>query len=204
MKEKYIEDLADIKDIMNRSSKFITLSGLSGISTGVIAIIGGYMAYQVVFINQEYQSYERFILSSDSLVQLLLIASGTIILAISSVIYFTLQTAKKMDNATWDIQTKPLLINLFIPIITGGILCILLLQQGYIGLIAPLTMIFYGLGLVNASKFTLQEMRSLGIIEILLGLLAIYFISYGLLAWVIGFGFIHIVYGVIVHLKYTS
>jgi len=204
MKDQYLSDLKDIKDIMNRSSRFISLSGLSGISAGISALIGVYIAYQTVYANQDYQDYGRTTLTNASLTQLLIIAIGTLILAIGTGIYFTTRKTKKQNQKIWDHQAKRLLINLSIPLITGGILCLMLLFKGYIGIVAPLTLIFYGLALVNASKYTLNELRSLGLIEILLGLVATHFIGFGLLFWSVGFGALHIVYGIIMLLKYKS
>ena len=201
---KYIEDIKEIKDIMNRSSRFISLSGLSGISAGIIALIGAYAVYRTVYINQDYFGYGKAIITTESLATLLLIATGTIVLSIVTVIYFTTKETKKRNQKTWDHQTKRLLINLFIPLITGGILCLMLLFKGYIGIVAPLTLIFYGLALINASKYTLSEIRSLGIIQIVLGLIATQFIGYGLLIWAVGFGILHIIYGVVMHLRYRS
>jgi len=203
-KQKYIEDLRDIKQMMNRSSRFISLSGLSGISAGILAILGAYLAYQTIYANQNYLEYRQAILSSGNLSTLLIIASTTLLLSVASGIFFTTRKARKNKQKLWDLQTKSLLINLFIPLVTGGILCLILLFKGFIGIIAPLTLIFYGLALVNASKYTLDEVRSLGIVEIVLGLLGIYFIGYGLIIWTIGFGIVHIIYGIIMHLKYGS
>lgn len=203
-KQKYIEDLKDIKQMMNRSSRFISLSGLSGISAGILAIIGAYLAYQTIYANQNYLVYRQAILSFENLSTLLIIALTTLLLSIGSGIFFTTRKAKRNKQKLWDSQTKTLLINLLIPLGTGGILCLILLLKGFIGIIAPLTLIFYGLALVNASKYTLEEVRSLGIVEIILGLLGIYFIGYGLIIWTIGFGILHIVYGIIMHLKHGS
>lgn len=203
-KQKYIQDLEEIKDIMNRSSRFISLSGLSGVSAGIIALIGAYAAYQLVYSNQDYQRYGRLDITTETLSALLLIAVATLILALGTGIYFTTREARKKDQKLWDLQTKRLLINLAIPLVTGGIFCLMILFQGYLGIVAPLTLIFYGLALVNASKYTLSEVRSLGIAEILLGLTAAYFIGFGLLFWAIGFGLLHIVYGVIMQIRYQS
>ena len=204
MKEKYIEDLKEIKDIMNRSSRFISLSGLSGISAGISALIGAYIAYQAVYVQQIHLGYRSIMITNENQTHLLLIALGTLILATGSGIYFTTRETKKRNQRIWDIQTKRLLINLLIPLLTGGILCLMLLFKGFIGMLAPLTLIFYGLALVNASKYTLNELRSLGLIEIALGLIAIHFIGFGLLFWSIGFGVLHIIYGIIMHLRYKS
>ncbi len=203
-KNKYIEDLKDIKQMMNRSSKFISLSGMSGIAAGILALVGAYLAFQTIYADQNYLVYRQASLSSENLLNLLIIALMTLILSIGSGIFFTTRKAKKNKQKLWDSQTKNLLINLFIPLATGGILCFILLLKGFIGIIAPLTLIFYGLALVNASKYTLEEIRSLGLIEIILGLLGIYFIGYGLILWAIGFGILHIVYGIVMHLRYGS
>ena len=202
--QKYIEDLNEIKEMMNKSSKFISLSGLSGISAGVIALIGAYFAWTMVYSNTGYQNFDRAIISWDQFILLLIIGFATLIFAVGFGIFFTRLKTKKTKQNIWDTQTKRLLINLFIPLLSGGAFCLLILTKGYVGLIAPLTLIFYGLALVNASKYTLTEVRSLGILEIILGLIATYYIGYGLIFWCIGFGVLHIVYGIIMEVKYKS
>ena len=199
---KYKDDLKDIKDIMNRSSRFISLSGLSGVAAGIIALLGAYVAYQTVYSKQVFLGYQRAIITNGNITTLLIIALLTIILAIGAGIFFTSRKAKKNEEKLWDLQTKRLLINLLIPLVTGGILGLMLLIKGYIAIVAPLTLIFYGLALVNASKYTLTEIRSLGLIEIILGLIAFQYIGYGLLFWSIGFGLLHIIYGIAMHIKY--
>jgi hypothetical protein len=204
MQEKYIEDIKEIKDIMNRSSRFISLSGMAGVFAGVIALIGAYLAYVIIFKDQEYLVYPSVNLQGESLTYLLLIATGTLVLAVGSIIFFTTREAKMQSQYIWDHQTKRLLINASIPLATGGILCLILLLQGYVGIIIPLTLIFYGLALVHASKYTLNVVRSLGLIEILLGLISIQFIGLGLISWAIGFGVLHILYGIIFQWKSRS
>ena len=140
----------------------------------------------------------------NKLVLLLIIAVSVLIAAVGSGIFFTTRKAKKNNQKLWDVQTKRLIINLFIPLVTGGILSLILLFKGYVGLVAPLTLIFYGLGLVNGSHFTLNEIRSLGLIEIALGLVSMNFIGYGLYFWAVGFGVLHIVYGIIMQVKHGS
>ncbi len=204
MEEKYKEDLKEIKEMMSRSSRFISLSGISGISTGITALIGAYIAHRNIFSNQDYLNHQLTFLSDENMIDLMLIAFGTIIITLAAGIFFTTRETAKRNLKVWDLQTKRLLISLSIPLVTGGILCLMLLHHGYIGIIIPLTLIFYGLALINASKYTLDELRSLGLMQILLGLLGIFFISYGLIIWAIGFGLLHIVYGIIMQLKYKS
>ena len=203
-KEKYKEDLEEIRNIMSRSSRFISLSGLSGIVAGVLALVGLYLAYETVYADQNYLVYRKAKLNSDVFWRLVAIATGLVTLAVGAGILLTQRKAHKTQEKLWDTQSKRLLINLFIPLITGGILCLILLIKGLIGLVAPMTLVFYGLALVNASKYTLSDVRSLGIMEIILGLIAFQFEGYSLIFWGIGFGLLHIIYGIGMHLKYGS
>lgn len=203
-KQKYIDDLKEIKDIMSRSSKFISLSGLSGVFAGIFALLGAFTAYKLIYLNHDYLGYGRVNSVNGSLSELLVIAITTLVLSLGAGIFFTVRKAKKNNQKIWDVQTKRLLINLFIPLVTGGIFCLMLLNIGYVGLIPPLTLIFYGLALVNASNFTLKVVRSLGIAQITLGLIATYYIGFGLLFWSIGFGLLHIIYGIVMKIRYGS
>jgi len=202
MKNKYIEDLKEIKDMMNRSSRFISLSGLSGVSTGITALAGALLAYLMVFKDQEYLNYNQTELSNECVLHLLFIAIGTLILSVGMAIIFTTRKTKKRNQSIWDYQTKNLIINLAIPLITGGLICLMLLLKGFVGMILPLMLIFYGLALVNGSRYTLPEIRSLGLIEISLGLIAFQLIDFGLLFWAFGFGIVQIIYGLIIQTKY--
>lgn len=197
-KEKYLEDLKDIKDIMDRSSRFISLSGLSGVCAGVFALVGAYLAYQTVYYQQAYVDYRVAVIDTGSILKLIGIALGVIILSFLFGIYFTTKKAKEKNQKLWDRSTKLLLGNFFIPLAAGGILCLMLLVKGYIGFVAPFTLIFYGLALVNASKYTLSQIKSLGVMEIILGLIATHYIGYGLVFWALGFGVLHIVYGLLI------
>lgn len=199
---KYIEDLRSIKDIMSRTSQLISLSGLSGISTGITALIGVLIAYLTIFKGLDNFGYQPVALTRNDLNLLVLIAGGTLILSIASAIFFTKRKTKMQQQSLWDIQTKRLLINLAIPLVTGGLLCLMLLHQGFVGMLPSMTLIFYGLSLINGSKYTLPEIRNLGLIEILLGLLAFQFIGYGLVFWALGFGIVQIIYGLIIQRKY--
>lgn len=201
-KKKYINDLKEIKDTMNRATRFISLSGLSGVSTGITALAGALLAYLTIFKNNDYLIHDAVEISGKNLNYLLLISIGTLILSITCAIFFTNRKTKKQNQGIWNIQVKRLLINLSIPLITGGLLCLMLLLKGFVGLLFPLTLIFYGLALVNGSKYTLTEIRNLGLIEILLGLLAFQFIHYGIVFWALGFGVFQIIYGLIVQKKY--
>lgn len=200
-KQKYIEDIEAIKDMMDRSSKFISLSGLSGVLAGTFALLAAYLAYSTVYGGQDYMEYRKAVLTTGSLSRLLVIAISTIVLSVGCGVFLTTRKARKMNQSMFDKQAKLMLIHLAIPLVSGGILCLILLLKGGVALVAPLTLIFYGLALVNASKYAVDAMRTLGLIEIALGLLATWFLGYGLIFWAIGFGVMHIIYGIFMHLN---
>lgn len=195
---KYLNDIKEIKDIMNRSTQFISLSGLSGILAGVYAILGAlYVDYLI-----KNHNYQYITLESKTFKLIVLTAFITLIASLFTAYLLTLKKAKKNSEPMWNSSTKRLLMNFAIPLITGGVFAILLLRNGYYGLIAPITLLFYGLACFSASKYTLRDVRYLGITEIILGLVAVEFSGYGLWFWVLGFGVAHILYGSMMYYKY--
>jgi len=124
--------------------------------------------------------------------------------ALAGGIFFTWRKARRKGHKMWDASSRRLLWALFVPLTAGGIICLGLLLRGYVSLLAPLTLIFYGIALVSGSKHTLRDVETLGILEILLGLIGIFYPGYGLELWTIGFGILHIVYGAVMYLKYEK
>lgn len=203
---KYIDDLKDIKDLMNKSSKFISLSGWSGICIGVVALIAAYIAKQL--INYEYMVHASSEIElkdalSNTNLKLLVLALITLFMSLCLGTIFTYNKSKRLGEKIWTPQAKTLLINLALPLSIGGLCCLLLFLKGDYGLVAPFTLIFYGLSLINASKYTLNEIKGLGVINCLLGIIGLYYIGYGLLLWAIGFGVLHIIYGIVMKIKHN-
>jgi hypothetical protein len=200
-----LETLQDIKRIMERSSRFISLSGLSGVSAGISALVGAFIANHWLKkpIDLAYSSDDRPAHSVTELtVKIIALAAGVLLLALVSSFYFTWSKAKKNNVPIWDHTTKKLLINIIIPLGAGGLFVLGLLYHNDWHSVAPACLIFYGLALVNASKYTLSEIRYVGIIEILLGAVNMYFAEYSLWFWAFGFGIVHIVYGLIMWWRY--
>ncbi|MEJ8803318.1 hypothetical protein [Pontibacter sp. H249] len=195
--------LHEIRNIMDRSSRFISLSGLSGIAAGVSALIGAAVVkWHLVKNGIDYSKTIGSSLTNDDLLFLVSVAVFVFILALCSATYFTARNAKKKNHRVWDSKTERMLINLFIPLAAGGVFCAILMYHEVLYLVAPAMLIFYGCALLNASKYTLSDIRYLGLIEIILGLVASFFVGYGLLAWTVGFGVLHVVYGTLMYFKY--
>lgn len=204
--QEYIRDLTEIRSMMERSAKFLSLTGWSGIMAGIYALAGAYIAWKLFSFNPDdviYQSTGRQVISGNGL-NLILLALVILVLAIGTAIFLSYRKSKRNGERLWNSAGRRLVINMAIPLGTGGLFILILLLKGLAGLIVPVTLIFYGLALLNASKFTYEEVKYLGIIEIILGLAASYFVGYGLLLWAIGFGVMHIIYGIFMHLKYET
>jgi hypothetical protein len=207
----HLDTLNDIKQMMERSSRFISLSGLSGIAAGLCALIGAWFAYGVVD-NNRYSDYtlkhiERG--SDDSIGladwmgnELVQIAAVTFIAAFVLAFIFTYIRSKKTNIPIWGATARRVLINVAIPMIAGGLYLLKLIDDEAYGYIAPGCLIFYGLAVLNASKYTLKEVRYLAYGLLLLGIISLWFIGYGLYFWALGFGVLHIVYGTLMWWKY--
>ncbi|MDX5436706.1 MAG: hypothetical protein LPK03_05895, partial [Pontibacter sp.] len=184
-----LEALHEIRSIMDRSSRFISLSGLSGVFAGLSALAGAAVVkWYFTQHNINYYSDLASNFSRDNVLFVLAVAVGVLVLAFSTATYFTARNARKKNQRTWDNQSRRLVLNLAIPLATGGVFCAILLYHGILYLVAPAMLVFYGLALLNGSKYTLGDIRYLGIIEIFIGLVACVFVSYGLMLWTLGFG----------------
>lgn len=196
--QAYQKDLESIRELMERSVKFISLSGLSGIMAGIYALIGASVAYYLIYYRNSLYD-ERDVVNLSGLVAL---AAGVLVSSIATGLWLSSNKAKKAGVAIWDTTSKRLILNLSIPLLTGGFFILILLTQGHFGLAAPACLIFYGLALINASPNLYEEVRYLGYLEITLGLVSAMMPGHGLLFWSIGFGVLHIIYGAIMYKRY--
>jgi predicted lysophospholipase L1 biosynthesis ABC-type transport system permease subunit len=196
--KEYIEQLRDIKNIMDKSTKFLSLSGLSGILAGVYALAGACVVQ--FLINRD--TYPYVTLYSNTFKAIVAIAAGVLVLSVITALVLSKLKAQKRNEKVWGSASKRLLLNFSIPLLTGAVFGISLLKNGHYGLIAPVTLIFYGLALLQASKYTLETVRSLGVLFIVLGLINCWYVGYGLYFWAMGFGIFHIVYGSVMYFKF--
>ncbi|MCL2649861.1 MAG: hypothetical protein FWD60_02395 [Candidatus Azobacteroides sp.] len=194
-----LETLQDIRKIMERSSRFISLSGWSGVSAGICALIGAFFAHRVMTTGNNYVEY---CILNPMTISLLIIAVLTFAAAFVSAFFFTYIRSKRNNIPIWGTTAKRLMWNVGIPMTAGGFLILKMIEMGAGGLIAPACLIVYGISLFSGSKQTLDEIRYLGYTEIILGIIALWNIGHGLFFWTIGFGVMHIVYGVYMWIKY--
>ncbi len=198
-----LEALKDIKRIMERSSRFISLSGLSGIAVGICALIGATFAwFRINLYNEAYTAGDMCL--SCLREYLLIIASVVFVAAFVTATLFTFLKTKKEGVAIWGNSARRLLWNTMLPMLAGGFMLWRMIQLHQYQLVAPASLIFYGLALVNGSKYTIGEVRYLGYAEILLGVINLWLYHHGLICWAIGFGIFHIIYGILMWWKYEK
>jgi len=200
--QDYIQDIAEIRSMMERSSKFLSLSGWAGIMAGIYALLGAYIAYTFLNFHPDELFYSSLGSSSSSLPEVILLAITILILALGTAVFLSYKRAGRRNEKLWNPTAKLLLVNMMVPLVVGGILILFMLSKGLIGLVAPFCLLFYGLALFNAGRYTYQEVKILGLTEIILGLIGFWFVEYGLLFWALGFGVVHIIYGIHMNYKY--
>lgn len=200
------EDLQAIREIMEKSSKFLSLSGLSGVFAGICALAGAAAAWFFI-LDSGNVSYSGYILNQETS------ASGTgfyfaidallvLLFAILGAVFFSFRKARKAGLRFWTNSTRRLIFHLMLPLVSGGIIILVLIFRGKTDLVVPLMLVFYGLALVNAGKFTFGEIHYLGLTQIALGILAVIFIEQSLIFWIVGFGLMHIVYGTVMYYRH--
>jgi hypothetical protein len=201
------EDIQAIREIMERSSKFMLLNSWAGFFAGTCALIGAAVAW-IFILGSGSIHYDEFLCSvggsplNNVTIGLGIDALLVLLVAGIAAVCFSYRKAQKAGQKFWTSSTKRVLMHLLIPLVSGGIFALILVSRNQIDLVASAMLIFYGLALVNAGKFTSGEIHYLGLTEIILGILAGIFINLGLLFWVLGFGAMHIVYGIVMYYRY--
>jgi hypothetical protein len=187
--KEHLQAIQEIKTMMERSTRFSSISGKAGIVVGILAVI--------VFAGIHW-------FDVTSVTSMFVVMVGTLVVALSIGLYLSIAKAKKEGTAIFDTTAKRFLVQFFIPLIVGGILCLIFACHNQVGFIPAMMLIFYGFALVHASKFSLDTIKNLGYLEIVAGLIAATFTQYSMWCWVIGFGILHIIYGFIIYTKYEK
>ena len=203
MTKNYIDDIQSIRSIMEERSRFLSLNGLAGVLVGIYALIGAYVGHKMSINASSVPIADIRQGEFTSIIyRLIIVALIVLFLSIGTSFILTQKKAKKRGESLWTVATKKLISSFLIPLVTGGMFGLILLWKGYVLLIAPTTLIFYGLALYSASRYTVNDIRALGITEIILGLVCMFYSGWGIYFWAFGFGILHILYGFVMYLKY--
>lgn len=209
-KQEALNTLNDIRKIMEKSSRFLSLNGTAAVIIGLYACIAAIAAYYILggVTNPIAGIFNipRLQVNTPARLQLLLIFAAVLIsISIITVIFMCRHKALKNHQPFGlDRTAKRLLWNFFLPLITGGVLCISLIYHQHYGLTSSIMLIFYGIALINASNYTYSNTRYLGYAELALGLADSFIEGYALLFWAVGFGIFHIIYGIWFNFRFDS
>ncbi|GMQ24713.1 hypothetical protein Aoki45_13950 [Algoriphagus sp. oki45] len=196
-------ELAEIKAMMERSTRFLSLSGLSGVLAGIYALIGaGMVTYWIYGVETSLFEGIDVLTTREILNRTLVTALIVLALALISAYILSQKKSQKSASKFWTASSRRFLSALFVPVISGGLFSFALLHEGFFHLIPAATLVFYGLGLINAAQFTLNEIKNLGYGQLILGLIAAFHPAVGLICWALGFGVLHVIYGSMMYYKY--
>jgi hypothetical protein len=190
----YLDDIVAIRSMMERSSKFLSLSGWAGIMTGLYALIATYIAYTLFHFQPNKIDYPF-----EKLHQIIFLACALLLLSLATTFYLTLLRAKKANIQVWNISVRWLMSDMSLPLVAGGVFMIICVYHHLIGLLIPSSLIFYGIGLSIAGNYSYKALKSLGFAQVGLGIASLFFLEWSMLLWALGFGFLHIVYGLYIH-----
>ena len=201
-----LRDIAEIRSIMERSTKFISLSGFSGIGAGTVALLGSWIAGEL--FRAEGVTISSTVTSADlqpgTRLNLLLLGIAVLVCALSIAWFFSRRVMQRHAEPVHGPVMRHLVLSLAVPVLVGAVITFLLFFHGPLWTIVPSMLLFYGLGIFSAGSFTFGEIRTLGLIEILLGLIAALLPGHGLVLWATGFGGVPILYGILLFRKYRQ
>jgi hypothetical protein len=205
----YSDDIKTIKKIMEESSRFLSLSGLSGLFAGLLAILGGSIAQFVIFGSKSFffdENLSSLSVQETSSLKIKLMTDAVLVLffALAGSLYFSYRQARRKGQKIWTPVSRRLLLSLIIPLIAGAFFIMIFYLESQWQLIVPAMLIFYGLALISAGKFTYSEVFYLGLAELLTGFSAAIFQGSAIFFWILGFGFFNLAYGLIMYRKYEG
>jgi hypothetical protein len=209
-KDTSLETLQEIRSIMDRSARFLSLSGWSGIWAGVVALVGAGVAYKWLGEFSFFDGTRDITLTTTYFtegyfIKYLILAVSIFVVAFTGGFYFTYKKNEKAGLKIWNSASRKMVINLAIPLIAGAVITLVFAWHGDWIYIAPCCLIFYGLALINGSKYTVSDIKYLGLTEVILGCIGLFINpGYGLYLWAFGFGVLHIFYGIIMWRKYDQ
>jgi hypothetical protein len=207
-KNEPVQALEEIKQMMDRGSRFVSLSGWSGIAAGICALVAAWLAGKKF---KQYGIHESDYLKTNYTIDgnflqfqrdLLILALITFVAAFFFAFLFTWLRSRKTGAPVWGFTARKVIINVAVPMIIGALFIWRMADLDVYGLIVPACLLFYGLALINGSKYTVSEVRYLGYLQIVLGVISLWVMDHGLYFWAAGFGVLHILYGIMMWNKY--
>ena len=204
-KTKAIQSVNEIKELMERSSKFISLSVWTGVLVGIYSLIGAWAAVQILGLQQLTGGGYSSVLNVTTPMRLktiVFLAGCVLVCSVLTALIISYYKSRKTGQKLFNKLTYRIAWTFSIPLLTGGLFCTALLYHKHYGLTSSVMLLFYGLSLINVSKYTFSNVAWLGYGFLALGILDCFFEGYGLFFWTVGFGIFHIIYGILFYFLY--
>jgi hypothetical protein len=195
-----LEELKVIRSLMERPVKYSTQSGLAGILAGTIALAG---MFADMYISGHYEPVTAVTLC-------FFVWGGVLGLSLLAVVGLTRLREIRQNMPLWSAVKTRILLAILPPALAGIGLTLAIVFRWYMdigpnewGLIPPIWMLFYGVACWQVGEFSVKELRWMGAAFLLAGLVTATCLQvYPYLTLGVTFGGFHIVYGVIVRLRY--
>lgn len=197
--QQHLENLSELKGILSRNTRFLSFSGLAGVIAGVLALIGQTVAVMYYLSHPEIDITKK--LAPEHAIVFLTISAAIMILSVGVGYVLTNKNIKKTGEKLNSGLIKNTLLNICLPIAVGGVMCLMAYMQGHNMVIPSYMLLFYGLALFGGSKYSFDDLKMVGSAFILLGMVSYFDPSLSIFTWGLGFGILHIVYGLQIYFQ---
>ena len=184
--EHALSNLRYIREAMERASAFTSIPGWGGVAVGVTAVIAA-------IIGNGAQTWRQW----------LLIWLGEAVIAALIAFVTMVRKARKANVSFTGGPARRFFVSYLAPVVAGGILTLLLTQRGFFAALAPMWLLLYGVSFVSSGAYSIPVVPVMGVCYMLLGIAACFFgfaIQNALMG--VGFGGLHLVFGVVIARRY--
>lgn len=198
-----VDHLDHIRSIMERSTTFMSLTGLSGVMAGIFGLLTtAVIAYGLGTAFFDDTAKMHLANNAELRYMIVGVAAAALFVTLATAVTLTVRKARSKGLSVWDKVTQRFAVHLFLPLSAGGLFTIALALDGQLDFVCPAMLLFFGLSLLNASRFVQCDMFWLGTAEVALGLVASFVPTLGLILWGAGFGLATLIYGTLMYYKY--
>jgi len=193
--DQALRALADIRAVIDRTTRYSTFSALSGFIAGSAALIG----------SGGCGAYRRFVGTQPGAgLNFVMVWSAVLAIAALAQIVLTTLKARQRGEAVWTPIARTAFASMLGPGLAGLAGSAIFVQTGRFDMLAGLWLLFYGCGLWAVSFFAPLFLRVLGVGYMILGLYAWLKPEMAALWLGLGFGVLHFVFGAVVLARYQK
>lgn len=186
------ENLRVIRELMERSTKYSTFSGPSGILAGAASIVGCVVTHSLATRPPGSDSFR---------IPFLITWSMVILFAIGADFLLMKRRAARVGKRIVSRLGKQMVFAAGPGLGTGVLLTLYLLQHNMLTNVYPFWMLSYGIAVCAVGQFSQREVKALGVAFLLAGTLTLLMPGWGLPLMALSFGGFHIIYALLISRK---